>query len=475
MKKTLLLFSSLLCAAAFTACEEKTPAEGVEPVADFGFSVDTETLEVEFTSKAENAQTYRWQFGDSQRGVSSEENPVYTYDKAGSYDVTLTVYNGDFSSEITKSVPVQKIPVAEFTYTVDGNTGTVTFTNKSTDAASYSWDFGDGKGTSTEENPVYTYDVTGSYKVKLTAISADLESIAEQTIEVTVIAPEADFEFSADNMTGTVTFTNRSSNASSYRWSFGDELNGSSEDKDPVYVYRKPGTYTVTLTAAAGNRSDEISKEITLTAPEGVDLISIVPDGNPDDWADIPAVEGEWGHPVSPETISWGTEITGVKTAMTENYLYVLISGTSNIHVSKLAETKVFIDVDNDLGTGQKMSPWVQDDTMGGDIMFYNGAPWPCYDGNYGNGKTFPVEYTFSDGNDGTTWYKELSISMKDVKAGFGSTSGLSTGTVSDIIKLAVTMNTNAWRPVGTPTDTDDLTLVKLPPLTVEKKYVEWK
>lgn len=474
MKKTLLL-SPLLFAAVFTACEEKAPLEGVEPDVDFSFEVNTETLEVKFSGKSENAQTYRWEFGDEQRGVSNEKDPVYTYDKAGTYDVTLTVTNGDFSSEVTKSVPVQKVPVAAFSYTTDGNTGTVTFTNESTDAVSYKWDFGDGKGTSTEESPVYTYDATGSYTVTLTAISVDLESTAEQTVKVTVIPPEADFDFTADIQTGKVTFTNKSTNASSYKWSFGDELNGSSEDKDPVYTYRKPGTYTVTLTASAGSRSDETSKEITLTAPEGVELISIIADGNPDDWAEIPAIEGDWGQPVSPDVLSWGTEITGMKTAMTENYLYVLISGTSQIQAANLAETKIFIDVDNDLETGEKMSPWVQDDTMGGDVMFYNGSPWPYYDGGYGTGKTFPVEFVFIDGNDGTTWYKELSISMKDLRAGFETTSGLSTDKTSETIRLAITLNTNVWRPVGTPADTEDLTLVKLPPLTVEKKYVEWK
>ncbi|MCU0358012.1 MAG: PKD domain-containing protein, partial [Cyclobacteriaceae bacterium] len=56
---------------------------------------------------------------------------------------------------------------AEFTYTVNEATGTVTFINTSTNATKYLWDFGDGE-TSTEINPIKTY-ATGSYTVRLTA------------------------------------------------------------------------------------------------------------------------------------------------------------------------------------------------------------------------------------------------------------------------------------------------------------------
>ncbi|OEJ99703.1 PKD domain-containing protein [Roseivirga misakiensis] len=46
----------------------------------------------------------------------------------------------------------------------------ITFTNNSTDAVSYTWDFGDTK-TSNEENPVHTYTTTGDFVVTLTATS----------------------------------------------------------------------------------------------------------------------------------------------------------------------------------------------------------------------------------------------------------------------------------------------------------------
>lgn len=66
------------------------------------------------------------------------------------------------------------LPIANFTADVASGYAplTVTFTNLSKNATEWIWDFGDG-GTSTENNPVYTYLTSGTYTVKLTATNAD--------------------------------------------------------------------------------------------------------------------------------------------------------------------------------------------------------------------------------------------------------------------------------------------------------------
>ena len=59
---------------------------------------------------------------------------------------------------------------ANFSFVVNPtDNGEVTFTNTSTDATSYSWDFGDGVGSSTDTDPVYTFGATGIYNVELTS------------------------------------------------------------------------------------------------------------------------------------------------------------------------------------------------------------------------------------------------------------------------------------------------------------------
>ena len=70
---------------------------------------------------------------------------------------------------------------AAFTYSLDNLT--VDFTNTSTGADSYSWDFGDGN-TGSEVNPVYTYADPGTYTVVLTASAASNSASYEQSITV---------------------------------------------------------------------------------------------------------------------------------------------------------------------------------------------------------------------------------------------------------------------------------------------------
>ena len=63
-----------------------------------------------------------------------------------------------------------------------------TFTNTSENAASFAWDFGDGMGTSTDENPTYVYGESGTFTVGLTTTSLT-GNTAESTASVTVEAP----------------------------------------------------------------------------------------------------------------------------------------------------------------------------------------------------------------------------------------------------------------------------------------------
>ncbi|HTI08793.1 MAG TPA: PKD domain-containing protein [Puia sp.] len=62
-------------------------------------------------------------------------------------------------------------PQADIFYTTSLDGYTVTFTNQTTGAASYKWDFGDG-ATSTEESPTHTYPGKGKYVPTLYATTA---------------------------------------------------------------------------------------------------------------------------------------------------------------------------------------------------------------------------------------------------------------------------------------------------------------
>ncbi|MEM1328618.1 MAG: DUF4374 domain-containing protein [Bacteroidota bacterium] len=85
-------------------------------------------------------------------------------------------------------MPELKAPVAAFTFEV--NELTVSFTNTSTDATTYVWEFGDGNA-STDANPSYTYDAEGNYTVELTAISENGTNTTTQSVSVTPDAAPA--------------------------------------------------------------------------------------------------------------------------------------------------------------------------------------------------------------------------------------------------------------------------------------------
>jgi gliding motility-associated-like protein len=122
----------------------------------------------------------------------------------------------------------------------------VQFTSTSVLGRSFLWDFGDGN-TATELNPLHTFLEPGKYTVSLTVTdtgTCNMVSTYERIIEVldqSIAAFEADFE----GCSNTLTLTNQSEGAFSYRWDFGD--GNSSSEANPKYQYEEAGNYTISL------------------------------------------------------------------------------------------------------------------------------------------------------------------------------------------------------------------------------------
>lgn len=73
-------------------------------------------------------------------------------------------------------------PQAEIFATIDGYK--VTFSPQVTDATTYSWNFGDGSASSTELNPVHTYESFGDYQVSLTVNGEGGQAITTKTMTI---------------------------------------------------------------------------------------------------------------------------------------------------------------------------------------------------------------------------------------------------------------------------------------------------
>jgi PKD repeat protein len=134
---------------------------------------------------------YRWDFGD---GFSSKEiDPVHSYRSPGEYTTTLTITDnqGNVASDtvtvtvygyeelfvgIKSSAQYSQGETISFTSTVGGGRGPY----------SYSWDFGDGIVSSTQ-NPQHIYENSGTYIVSLTV--TDAQSNSKTTTKTVTIRP----------------------------------------------------------------------------------------------------------------------------------------------------------------------------------------------------------------------------------------------------------------------------------------------
>lgn len=232
------------------------------PSASFTVNPDNCTWSAQFTNTSQNATIYSWNFGDAT--TSTQTNPTHTYSTTGPFTVTLTSSNSiGCTSTVTHTVSYPPLPVSSFTFQQALCSRLVTFTNASTNAFSYAWNFGDAT-TSNLPNPTHTYVTNGNYNVRLivTSIFGCTDTVIVPVV-VNYIPVVAAFSYVNPPCTFAVTFTNQSTAATSYSWNFGDSY--FSTLQSPSHTYANPGTYTVTLISTdANNCSNTITQTITI-------------------------------------------------------------------------------------------------------------------------------------------------------------------------------------------------------------------
>lgn len=207
-------------------------------------------FQVMFTDLSINGQAWYWDFGDG--NYSTLQHPSHTYQNAGSYHVSLTVTypNGcSYIRTINNFITANSAPVAYFTATNTSGCWPVVpqFTNLSTNATSYLWDFGNNF-TSPLANPNFSYNGSGNFTVKLHAYnSGGCHSMYQMPGTVNVTRPSAHFTATPVNGCAphAVTFTAANTNLSSYLWDFGD--GNTSTLQNPSHTYTLPGYYSPRL------------------------------------------------------------------------------------------------------------------------------------------------------------------------------------------------------------------------------------
>ena len=184
----------------------------------------------------------------------------------------------DYTVEFTTSVPVA--PVADFSAnaTTVAEGAIVNFTDQSANVpTSWAWTFNGGDpSSSTAQNPSVQYNNAGSYSVELTATNDGGSDMETKTDYITVMRlPVADFtsDVTVINEGESVQFTDQSTDATSWLWSFSGGSPSSSTTQNPSVTYNTAGTYTVELTATNTVGSDTETKTAYIT----VNHVVVVP------------------------------------------------------------------------------------------------------------------------------------------------------------------------------------------------------
>lgn len=266
--------------------------------------------------------SYLWNTGDTTQKlnvlnpgvfwVRISSNGCFEYDSILVTDQVLTPLF--FSSDTDGCVPLTSL----FQDLSVVNKGSLT---------NWNWSFGDGN-TSTTQNTSNSYSTPGIFTVAL-EVTSNLGCVVDTTFSnyISVFSySQSDFSFfpSFGNPRDIISFTNLSSNASNYKWFFGD--GDSSSLSDPVHFYMDEGSYNITLIAYNINGcNDTTSYNIDIKNDLFFAPNSFTPgeDGMNDEWGFIglPDLEtynlkifNRWGEEVfssSNETETWDGKHNG--------------------------------------------------------------------------------------------------------------------------------------------------------------------
>lgn len=312
---------------------------------------------------------YFWVFGDGK--VSTSVNPTNYYPAPGVYTAGLTVFNpdGNCADYTEKPIVVGALDMdceADFFYTTDAATQTVSFINTSIgEGLTYVWDFGDGDN-STSMDPVHTYFDPGYYNVCLNILSSNgFYNVVCKPVQVVVTstsACKAGFNYVIDSVLRQVKFYDASiGSVDNWKWDFGDGTTATGTN--PVHTYGQNDYFTVRLEISdeLANCSDITYQMVNVNMRDGeiragfgyeVDSSLLKGKGRPVDFlgiANMKSAKYEW---------NFGDGQTNNTTNQPTNYYeesgyYTVcltvedpVAGTSDIYCEEIFVEELFTSID---------------------------------------------------------------------------------------------------------------------------------
>ena len=187
---------------------------------------------------------YQWDLGDG-KTTSFLSSLNLLRKKASIFSVKLVaVSNEGCGDSVTINDTAFALPIVNFRADTVCLTDSTSLSNLS-NANQYQWTLGTAK--SQRASPKYVFATAGSHLVKLIGTSSDgcVDSL-QKVVKVNAL-PKPLFGYSNVCLGDTTTYTNFSTNASSFTWKFGNGQ--SSSQTQPKYVYANSGSYLSTLVA----------------------------------------------------------------------------------------------------------------------------------------------------------------------------------------------------------------------------------
>jgi PKD repeat protein len=207
-------------------------------------------------------------------GIRQARFNLYMLAYGQSYGIHNPQYSrfllSDASNKVATATGTLPVPTAFFTAGATNvlKNAVVTFSNASTNATSFIWNFGDST-SSTSPFTTHAYTNVGDYTVSLTAANGAGSVVYTRTTYIHVYnAPVAAFTSDVTNGVAplTVNYTNQSANATSYSWTLGG-TNATTTATDPTAVYHTNGNYTVTLRAINPAATNTLTRTNYISVP----------------------------------------------------------------------------------------------------------------------------------------------------------------------------------------------------------------
>ena len=141
----------------------------VEPNAFVGCAPANITFD-NLTVPIDSTYSVSWDFGDG--GGSTDLSPTHEFHQSGNYSIELKIISPlgcEATANFDNWISIREGPIADYTYSpeeLNSLNKIVQFTDESTDAVSWQWNFGN-YGFSQIQNPTYEFPDTGSYEIQL--------------------------------------------------------------------------------------------------------------------------------------------------------------------------------------------------------------------------------------------------------------------------------------------------------------------